>query len=138
MASKKNLQTIRASDLEGMEPGEAVETAKDLSTGAIERIVTSVRGFIDEAEGLLRATSEFSSQGLNTVKGQFENKLQMFKGSLTDLEKTTVERYRAAATGADEYVHRSPWSAIGVAVAVGLVVGYLGNRPAAARPAASR
>jgi ElaB/YqjD/DUF883 family membrane-anchored ribosome-binding protein len=33
------------------------------------------------------------------------------------------ERARAAADQADEYVHDSPWTAIGLAAAIGLIVG---------------
>ena len=39
-----------------------------------------------------------------------------------------VERAKAAATAADEYVHEKPWQVIGVVAALGLAIGLLLNR----------
>ena len=49
-------------------------------------------------------------------------------GLLIDAEEALSARTREAAHAADEYVHESPWTAIGVAAGVGVLVGLLLGR----------
>jgi ElaB/YqjD/DUF883 family membrane-anchored ribosome-binding protein len=50
------------------------------------------------------------------------------KLSLQEIEGQAVDRAKAAACATDDYVHDNPWQAIGIAAAVGIVVGPLMNR----------
>ncbi len=48
---------------------------------------------------------------------------------LVEAEEVLLEKSRAAARATDAYVHESPWTAIGIAAGIGLVVGLaLGRR----------
>ena len=43
-------------------------------------------------------------------------------------EAALIEKTRAAARAADDYVHESPWQAVGIGVGVGFLLGLLLNR----------
>jgi ElaB/YqjD/DUF883 family membrane-anchored ribosome-binding protein len=45
-----------------------------------------------------------------------------------ELEKTAVRRARELASEGDEYVHDNPWTAVGVAAGVGVLLGVLVSR----------
>jgi ElaB/YqjD/DUF883 family membrane-anchored ribosome-binding protein len=47
---------------------------------------------------------------------------------LADAEAAIVAKSRAAARATDTYVHESPWTAVGVAAGVGLLVGLIIGR----------
>ena len=44
---------------------------------------------------------------------------------VADAEKTLVKKSKEAAEIADDYVRENPWSAVGIAAGVGLILGLL-------------
>jgi ElaB/YqjD/DUF883 family membrane-anchored ribosome-binding protein len=50
------------------------------------------------------------------------------KESLADSTESLKRQAQRAASTADDYVHDSPWQAIGIAALVGAVVGILATR----------
>jgi ElaB/YqjD/DUF883 family membrane-anchored ribosome-binding protein len=50
------------------------------------------------------------------------------KESLADGAETLRRQAQRAAVTADDYVHDSPWQAVGIAALVGAVVGILATR----------
>jgi ElaB/YqjD/DUF883 family membrane-anchored ribosome-binding protein len=87
-----------------------------------------VRDFGDvlgEAEKLLKQAARESGDKAAELRGQVEAKLQAAKVQLSDLQDDAAEKARIAARATDDYVRDNPWQAIGVATAVGLLVGML-------------
>jgi ElaB/YqjD/DUF883 family membrane-anchored ribosome-binding protein len=50
------------------------------------------------------------------------------KSSLADSAESVRRRAQRIAATADDYVHDSPWTAVGIAAFVGAVVGVLASR----------
>jgi ElaB/YqjD/DUF883 family membrane-anchored ribosome-binding protein len=51
------------------------------------------------------------------------------KDRLSSVEGTLTDKAKVVAEGADEFVHRNPWEAVGVAAGLGLLVGlFIGRR----------
>ena len=50
------------------------------------------------------------------------------KYKLEDIQKVLTEKGKEAATATDEFVRENPWAALGIAAAVGCLVGYLISR----------
>ena len=50
------------------------------------------------------------------------------KYKLEDIQKLLTEKGKEAATATDEFVRENPWTALGIAAAVGCLVGYLISR----------
>ena len=50
------------------------------------------------------------------------------KYTLTDIQRLVTKKSKEAATATDEFVRENPWAALGVAAAVGCVLGLLISR----------
>lgn len=50
------------------------------------------------------------------------------KYTLSDIQRLVTKKSKEAATATDEFVRENPWAALGVAAAVGCLVGFLISR----------
>lgn len=92
------------------------------------RLVSAIRSEISDAEETLSATADQAGEKMAKLRSRIENQLREAKFRLIDAEEALLARTREAAHAADNYVHESPWTAIGVAAGVGVVVGLLLGR----------
>jgi ElaB/YqjD/DUF883 family membrane-anchored ribosome-binding protein len=95
---------------------------------ARERVVDDFATVLRDVEDLLKKAGQETGDRAHELRAEAESKLLAAKYRLRELEDQFVARSRAAAKHADDYVHESPWMAIGVAAAVGFVAGLLLNR----------
>ncbi len=65
---------------------------------------------------------------LESITDQIEDNINAGKYTLSELQKALVEKTKEAAKTTDTYVHDNPWTAIGVAAGLGLVIGLLLRR----------
>jgi ElaB/YqjD/DUF883 family membrane-anchored ribosome-binding protein len=93
-----------------------------------ERLVSAIRSEISDAEEMLSATADQAGEKIVRLRSRIENRLREAKFRLIDAEEALIARTREAAHAADNYVHESPWTAIGIAAGVGAVVGLLLGR----------
>ena len=56
---------------------------------------------------------------------KFEAIVKSVKARLTDVSQPVLDRTKETAAVADGYVRGNPWTAVGVAVAVGALIGFL-------------
>ena len=89
------------------------------------RMAGDFRNMITDSEDLLKAAASVSGEGFSAARSKFEQKLQSAKAALAEVSQPVVETTRRSAAAADDYVHGSPWIAIGVAVAAGVLIGFL-------------
>jgi ElaB/YqjD/DUF883 family membrane-anchored ribosome-binding protein len=90
-----------------------------------------VKDFSDvlvEAETLLKQAAKESGEKATDLRSQVETKLRAAKLKLQELQDDAIDNAKAAARATDDYVHDNPWQAIGVAAAVGLLVGLVIGR----------
>lgn len=97
----------------------------DVFNNSKGKIVEDFRTIVNDAEDLLHATAKVSGEGLSVARAKFSEKLRTAKTSLADAEQMIVDKTRQAATATDEYVRGNPWTAVGVASAIGLLIGFL-------------
>ncbi len=50
------------------------------------------------------------------------------KGAASNVQTLAVNKYRQATHAIDDYVSDSPWKAVGIAAAVGVLIGFLTAR----------
>jgi ElaB/YqjD/DUF883 family membrane-anchored ribosome-binding protein len=93
-----------------------------------ERLVGDLRSLIADAEELLRATTNQAGEAVAAARQKIEQSLIEGKKALSDAEQMVIQRSKEAADIADDYVRENPWSAIGIAAGVGLIVGLLMRR----------
>jgi ElaB/YqjD/DUF883 family membrane-anchored ribosome-binding protein len=92
------------------------------------RMAGDFNAVITDSEDLLNAAAAASGDGFATARAKFEEKLRSARASLADASRTAVEKAREGAAATDDYVHDSPWTAIGVAAAAGILIGFLISR----------
>lgn len=85
---------------------------------------SALSGVLDGAEALVEATADLGEEKLEGIRASLQSELVIARRQLEKLEGKLLER----ATGIDDYVHENPWQAIGVAGAVGVLVGAIAFR----------
>ena len=93
-----------------------------------EQLVANLRRVVSDAEDLLAATAGQTDSKMTELRARARENLLMAREKLADADAAVRARARQAAIATDEYVHDNPWSSIGVAAAVGMLVGVLLGR----------
>ena len=92
------------------------------------KMAGDIRMVIADGEELLKAAADVSGEGFAVARRKFEEKFADARAKLADTSRAAILKTRATAAATDAYVHRSPWTAIGVAAAAGVLVGILAAR----------
>ena len=100
---------------------ESTETSRD-------RLVDEFAAVLAEAEEMLKRAATETGDKARDLRSQIETKLLRAKLAMQEIEGQAVDHAKRAARATDDYVHDNPWQAIGVAAAVGLLVGLLMGR----------
>jgi ElaB/YqjD/DUF883 family membrane-anchored ribosome-binding protein len=93
-----------------------------------EKLATDMRIVIADAEELLRATAGQMGEKAVVARERIQESLRVAKDKLARAEEVVIDKTKAAARATDDYVHDHPWGAVGIAAAVGLVMGMLISR----------
>ncbi len=97
-----------------------------------DQLVKEFNTVVTETEQLLKSVANAGGDKVGALRASVEQSLANAKDSLRNLQQAATEKTRAAAQATDNYVHESPWQAIGIAAAIsaiiGVVVGLLLNR----------
>jgi ElaB/YqjD/DUF883 family membrane-anchored ribosome-binding protein len=97
----------------------------DGDTNSKEKVVSDLRVLVNDAEELLKATANQAGETIAVARQKIEQSLIEGKKALADAEQTFVKKSKECAEIADDYVRENPWSAVGVAAALGLALGLL-------------
>lgn len=89
------------------------------------KVVDDFKAIINDADDLLQATAKVSGEGFHLARAKFAEKLKASKANLLDAEQMVVDKAKQAATATDEYVKTNPWTAVGIAAGLGMVLGFL-------------
>lgn len=102
--------------------------AKNQTEVAREKLINDFRAVVSDSEELLRATAGQAGERITAARERAEESLRDAKQRIAELEDSAFERARVAARQTDEYVREHPWESIGIAGAVGVLVGMLISR----------
>jgi len=105
-----------------------MDRAVDEFDRARSRMAGDFRTMITDGEELLKAAATVSDEGFKAARRKFEERLSSAKATLTDASQTAFETTGKAAAVADDYVSGNPWTAVGVAIAAGALMGFLATR----------
>jgi ElaB/YqjD/DUF883 family membrane-anchored ribosome-binding protein len=108
-----------------------MNTIADLAEASVEnkaQLVANLRRVITDAEELLAATTDDGSSKLVELRERVQDHLRVARDKLADAEDLVRTQARRVAYAADDYVHDNPWSSIGAAAALGILVGVLVGR----------
>ena len=93
-----------------------------------QQLVSDMKSVIADAEDMLQATADQAGEKVASLRARIQDRLDGARARLKEAETVLVAKTRAAARATDAYVHESPWTAIGVAAGVGLLVGLVLSR----------
>jgi ElaB/YqjD/DUF883 family membrane-anchored ribosome-binding protein len=82
-----------------------------------------LRAFLADVEELVKRVANISDAEVARVRVKVANGLNDARRAASDAAANLRERARVAMDATDEYVRGRPWSAIGIAAALGLVIG---------------
>lgn len=102
--------------------------AREASIAAQQQLVTDIKAVINDAEEMLSATADQAGEKVASLRARVQLRLQEAKVRLVQAETALVAKTKAAAHATDAYVHESPWTAVGIAAGVGLLVGLIIGR----------
>jgi ElaB/YqjD/DUF883 family membrane-anchored ribosome-binding protein len=103
-------------------------TMSNSSERTREKVVEEFSNVLYEAEQMLKDAAGETGDKARNLRDQVESKLLHAKLRMQELEGQAVDRAKVAARVTDDYVHDHPWQSIGMAAAIGFVVGLLLNR----------
>ena len=89
------------------------------------RMAGDFRTMITDSEDLLKAAATVSGEGFTAARTKFEEKVRRAKAALADASQPVFDRTRETAAVADHYVHDNAWTVVGVAIAAGVLIGFL-------------
>jgi len=93
-----------------------------------ERLMVDLKAVIADAEELLLLSADQAGEGAAKLRERIQDRLVRAREQLSTVQASAVERAKAAGQAADHYVHDKPWQAVGIAAAVGVMVGLLIGR----------
>ncbi len=96
----------------------------DLQSAAADEM----KNLIADVEDLLTRISDIKDTDIARVRGKVLRAVDTAKASLEQGAETVKRQAQRAATATDDYVHETPWAAVGIAALVGAVVGILASR----------
>lgn len=93
-----------------------------------ENLIGDFKALMADAEDLIKATASHEDGPLSAIRSKAIDTLNNAKETLSSAEGTVVEKAKVAAERTDEFVHRNPWEAVGVAAGLGLLIGLFIRR----------
>jgi ElaB/YqjD/DUF883 family membrane-anchored ribosome-binding protein len=93
-----------------------------------EKLVMDIRAVIADAEDILKATADQTGEKIANLRTRVQDRLLGARIRLDAAEAALIDKTKAAARAADDYVHDSPWQAVGIGVGVGFLLGLLIGR----------
>jgi len=102
--------------------------ARTLPTESDSQSGHQLRHMVDEIDAYLRSAADSGDQKFNAVRDRLATQVREMRAQLDELNQATLERVKRAAQQADQTVHAHPYSAMGLAAATGLLIGFLVSR----------
>jgi len=101
-----------------------------MKNGALNSSLNDLRSDLQavarDAEALLKATAGVTGERVDEIRARTQETVRRAYDHLYD--RDMQKRVRRMARNTDSYVRDNSWSAIGIAVGVGLLIGFLTRR----------
>ena len=85
------------------------------------KVADDLKMVVRDGEALLNTVVAASEDGYVAARAKFAEQVTSVKAKLAQVSQPVMKKARQA----DDYVHGSPWTVIGAAAVVGLLIGFL-------------
>jgi ElaB/YqjD/DUF883 family membrane-anchored ribosome-binding protein len=85
------------------------------------KVADDLKMIVSDGEALLKTVANASEDSYAAARAKFAEQLTSVKAKLTEVSQPVMQKARQA----DDYVHGSPWTAIGAAAVLGVLIGFL-------------
>jgi len=93
-----------------------------------EKLMEDNKVVLHDADILLHETAGQLGEKARDARARLEKGVKAAKERLGHLQKQGVEQAKVAAKAADQFVHEHPWPSVGIALAVGALIGLVIGR----------
>jgi len=112
-----NLLLLPSQPIEDVMPHETTVTK--------DKLIEDLKIVIADAEDLLRATASQAGEKISAAREKVQDSLDRARAGLGNIEDVVMDTGKQVVRATDDYVQTNPWQAVGIAAAVGLVIGLL-------------
>lgn len=95
---------------------------------SVEKLVTDFQTLVANAESILLTTADDAGEKAAATRARVRETLAQAREQIERVEEKVLFEAKVAAREADRFVRERPWQAVGIAAAVGLVIGVLVSR----------
>lgn len=93
-----------------------------------DKLIADLKVLAADADALVRATAGQAGEKVTAARAKAEEALKGVRSRLSELEGQVRGCGREAAQSADKFVHDQPWTAVGIAAGLGIMMGMLLGR----------
>lgn len=106
--------------------GQKLKNDAGEAAGHIKSVAADeIRNLIADVEDLITRLADLNDSDVASMRSKVMATVESAKEALADGADTLRRQAQRAVSEADDYVHESPWAAVGLAALVGAVVGIL-------------
>jgi len=99
------------------------KSARNASDEVSSTVTTEFRNFVTDVEDFLKKIGTGATSNFSDARAQVEQKLSAAKAQLASAQESARSGMRAT----EDYVQSHPWRTIGLAAAIGIVIGLLAS-----------
>jgi ElaB/YqjD/DUF883 family membrane-anchored ribosome-binding protein len=107
------------------ELGDTARAAKNAATDEL-------KSFVSDVEDVVKRVADVSDEDVARVRARIQAVIDSARDGVTTSAAAMKRQAQQAARQTDEYVHESPWQAVGIGAAlaavIGVSIGYLASR----------
>lgn len=104
------------------------DIASEVASASSDQLIGEFKALMADAEALIQATEGHADGAIGSIRSKALETIAGAKESISGLEGALTDKAKAVAEGADDFVHRNPWEAVGVAAGIGLLIGLFIRR----------
>ena len=93
-----------------------------------DKLMQDLKTVVVDAEDLLKATASQGGEQIARIRTRAEESLRVARVRIKDMTQAAEVQAREAAGEEHRQVHHNPWTAVGVAAGVGVLIGLLLGR----------
>ena len=93
-----------------------------------DQLLEEFQALVRDTEQLLQHSASLAGEQAEELREQIRSSLGRARGTLHNAEAALQERGKAAIEATEGYVQTHPWQTLGIAAAIGLLLGMLISR----------